>query len=210
MNSRLLVAMATVGLTVGAACGADEASRTGREATPTLTARAQAFREALTRGEYETARAMLAPGAQRWWGTREGDGEPWVIGPTGGGPWAEWDEHFRSEGEVVEWVESPSSATVVVRETNDYYRLLERGSVTNELTYYFDRQHRMEGLLIRGVGERPPGRTDEFLAWARHNEPEALKELMPNGEIDPSGDHPERFRRLLERWRQASGLAPIE
>jgi hypothetical protein len=33
---------------------------------------------------------------------------------------------------------------------------------------------------------------------------------MPGGEIDPAGDHPERFRRLLNRWRQASGLPMIE
>jgi hypothetical protein len=33
---------------------------------------------------------------------------------------------------------------------------------------------------------------------------------MPEGEIDPSGDHPGRFRRLLNSWRRAAGLEPIE
>lgn len=210
MKARLIFLVGIAGLTVGAGCGTDDTPRVSEERIPTLTERVQTFRDALSRGEHDRARALLAPGARRWWDKREGDGDPWTIGPSGMGPWAGWDEHFGSEGVVVDWIESDSSVTVVVRETNDYFRLLERGSVTNELTYYFDPQHRIEGLMIRGVGERPPGRTEEFLTWAENHEPETLSELMPGGEIDPSGDHPERFRRLLERWRLASGLAPIE
>jgi hypothetical protein len=45
---------------------------------------------------------------------------------------------------------------------------------------------------------------------AKAHAPAEPAALMRGGEIDPSGDHPERFRRLLERWRQASGLKPIE
>jgi hypothetical protein len=33
---------------------------------------------------------------------------------------------------------------------------------------------------------------------------------MDDDEVDPSGDHPQRFRRLLERWRQDAGLEPID
>lgn len=33
---------------------------------------------------------------------------------------------------------------------------------------------------------------------------------MPDGEIDPTADHPERFRTLLTEWRNAAGLPPIE
>ncbi|HUP48011.1 MAG TPA: hypothetical protein VNA04_04395 [Thermoanaerobaculia bacterium] len=111
---------------------------------------------------------------------------------------------------MLAWKEGSSFATAVVRESNDYFRLLERGAVTNEITYYFDEQGRIDGLLIRAAGERPPGRTAEFLAWARENDAEELAALMPDGEIDPSGDHPPRFRRLLERWRDAARLPPIE
>ncbi len=98
----------------------------------------------------------------------------------------------------------------VIRETNDYFRLLERGWVTNEVAYFFDDSGRINGLLIRAVGDRPPGKTEEFLAWTRVHDPEELATLVPGGEIDPSGDHPERFRRLLNRWRQESGLETIE
>lgn len=175
-----------------------------------MTHRSQEFRSLLERGEYAAARQMMAPDPRRWWEERVGEGVLWQIGPESPGPWAAWDEHFRSESELVEWKEDEGSATAVVRETNDYFRLLERGWVTNEITYFFDARGRIEGLLIRAAGERPPGKTEEFLAWARAHDAEELAALMPGGEIDPSGDHPERFRDLLERWRQASGRDPID
>lgn len=174
-----------------------------------LVAHAQRFRTLITKGHYAAARAMMADDARRWFEAREGEGRPWRPGPESG-PWSRWDEHFRSEGEIIEWRTEERSATAVVREINDYFRLLERGSMTNEITYFFDAEERIEGLLIAAAGERPPGRTEEFLAWAREHEPEELGALMPGGEIDPSGDHPRRFRALLNRWRVAAGLEPIE
>jgi len=176
---------------------------------PSLVARAQELRALLERGDFAAARARMAPDPRRWWGERVGAGEPWSVGPGPRGPWAAWDEEFRSRHEVVAWHEGERAATALVRESNDYFRLLERGSVTNALTYSFDDGGRIEGLVIRPAGERPPGRADEFLAWACANEPAELAALMPGGEIDPSGDHPGRFRRLLERWRSAAGLGPI-
>lgn len=177
---------------------------------PTLVARAQEFHSLVKRGQYETARAMMSENPRRWWENRDGEGKPWRIGLSTPGPWAAWDEHFRSQTSIVQWKEQSRSATAVVRETNDYFRLLERGWVTNEITYFFDESGRIDGLLIRAAGVRPAGRTDEFLAWARAHDLDELAALMPGGEIDPSADHPERFRRLLNRWRQASGLKPIE
>lgn len=177
--------------------------------TTSLVLKARAFRSRLREGDYDAARAMMAADSRRWWETREGAGGPWTVGPRSG-PWADWDQHFRSRTELVGWREEPDAATAVVRETNDYFTLLERGWVTNEITYYFDAEGRISGLLIRAVGERPPGRTDEFLAWAREHDPGELDALMPDGEIDPSGDHPERFRRLLNRWRRSAGLSMIE
>lgn len=172
--------------------------------------RAQHFRALVEQGDYAAAKDIIASDARRWWGERRGVGQPWKIGLQSPGPWAAWDEHFRSRKEIVQWTEGDDHATVLIRETNDYYRLLDRGSVLNEVTYFFDGSGRIDGLLIRGVGERPPGKTEEFLEWARENDPQELSALMPEGEIDPSGDHPERFRRLLNRWREANGLPAIE
>jgi hypothetical protein len=151
---------------------------------------------------------MMNDDARRWWERREGDGVPWRPGVRG--PWSGWDEHFHADGVVVQWKESDRAATATVRENNDYFRLLERGEMTNEVTYFFDAAGRIDGLLVRAAGERPPGKTEEFLAWAKVHAPDELTELMPRGEIDPSGDHPQRFRHLLNRWRRESGLAPIE
>lgn len=191
-------------------CVSDGSAGRRDGAAPSLVSRAREFRALVRAGEYDAARDLMAPDARRWWESRSGPGRPWKIGPKIRGPWANWDEHFRSEKELVGWKEGDRSATAVVRETNDYFRLLERGWVTNEIIYFFNDAGRIEGLLIRAAGERPPGRTDEFVAWARVHDPEELDVLMPGGEVDPSGDHPQRFRNLLNRWRRAAGLEPIE
>jgi hypothetical protein len=141
-----------------AGCGAPDSP-------DSLASRAQTFRELIDHERYGEARAMMADDPRRWFAPVEGEGQPWTIGP-GTGPWSRWDEHFRSEGDVVSWSEAHGSATVIVRETNDYFRLLERGPVTNEITYLFDEDARLRGLVIGAAGERPPGRTEEFLAWA--------------------------------------------
>lgn len=164
---------------------------------------AREFRALLDAGRYDDARAMMSASPRRWFNEREGEGRSWTVGARSG-PWAGWDEHFRSRKEEVEWLPGERSATVVMRETNDYFELLERGWVTNEIIYLFDDSDRIDGLLIRAVGDRPPGRTEEFLQWARAHDSEELDDLMPGGEIDPSAEHPPRFRVLLNRWRQAT------
>jgi hypothetical protein len=189
------------------AAGAGQAGGTASDSW--MVRRAQKFRTLVKSGEYDAARAMMSHDPRRWWGEREGDGSPWKLGPKHG-PWAAWDDHFHSQTKLVEWREEPGAAIIVQKETNDYFQLLERGWVTNEIVYYFDDHGKIDGWLVRAVGERPPGRTEEFLAWARENDPEELAALMPDGEVDPTGDHPERFRRLLNRWRDAAGLERIE
>jgi hypothetical protein len=171
---------------------------------------ARMFRDHVASGRFDQARAMMADRPRRWFDERRGDGQPWSIGPRSKGPWDAWDEHFRGQTETVRWIEGDGSATVVIRETNDYFRLLKRGWVTNEIIYFFDDSGSIEGLLIRATGERPSGRTDDFLEWARENDPQELEYLMPGGDIDPSGDRPERFRALLNRWRSSAELPVIQ
>ena len=170
---------------------------------------ARTYRAHVAAGRTERARAMLADGARTWFGDRTGEGRPLDPAPRTG-PWAAWDEFFGSTAEVVDPSAAPGSATLVTLETNDYYRLLERGPQRNSLTYFVDAQGRITGLRIASAGPRPMGRTEQFLAWARAKAPDEIAELMPNGEIDPRGDHPRRFRSLLERWRAESGLPAIE
>jgi hypothetical protein len=174
-------------------------------AAAALVERAQLFRSLLESGQLEAARAMMSSDPRRWWETRESEGIAWKVGAPG--PWAAWDEHFRATREIVGWREQERRASVVIRESNDYYRLLERGSLLNEITYFFDEAGKIEGLLIRGVGDRPAGKTEEFRAWARAHAADELEAVMPGGEVDPSD--PRRFRALLNRWRIASGREPI-
>lgn len=204
-----LSVLLTAGVLFAAGCGAGRAGSgdPGAEGDG-LVMCAQRFRALIEMERYAQARALMSEDPRRWFAPREGPGQPWEVGP-GAGPWSAWDEHFRSTGEVVAWHEEGNAAVAVVRETNDYFRLLERGHVTNRITYFFDDRGRIDGLLIDGVGERPSGRTEEFLAWAREHEREELEALMPDGEIDPSGDHALKFRALLERWRVAAGLEPL-
>lgn len=176
--------------------------------TVDLIEHAQRFRQLVASEQWEEARSMMSDDPRRWFESREGSGSVWTVGPEGG-PWSGWDDEFGSTSTVIEWSAGESSATVRVYEINDYFRLLERGAVTNENTYFFNSEGLIDGLLIRAAGERPPGRTREFLRWALENDPRELRELMPNGNIDPSGDHPRRFRILLERWREASGLPAL-
>ena len=170
---------------------------------------AQRFRRFVDSGDYAAARAMMAEDARRWFEQRQGPGQPWRIGPSATGPWTGWDDHFRSQRVEVGWRSEDRTAILTVRETNDYFRLLDRGWTTNETVYFFDAAGRIAGLVIRAVGDRPPGRTDDFMLWAREHEPEELEYLMPGGEVEPRGDRPERFRGLLNRWRHATGLPAI-
>ncbi len=171
----------------------------------------QQFRAPLRSGDYDAARAMMTPDPRRWFNERSGEGGPWRVGPGAKGPWARWDDYMGKQSEIIQWVEEERAAVCVYRETNDYFLLLDRGWVTNHTTYFFDERGRIEGILHAAApGPRPQGRTEEFLAWARANEPQELAALMPGGDVDPSGDHPRRFRAILERWRAAAGLGPIE
>ncbi len=170
---------------------------------------AQTFNARRRAGDYEAARAMMAEDPRRWYSERAGEGGPWTIGP-GSGRWAAWDDEFHSRSETIGWETGERTATRTGREINDYFRLLERGWVTNEIIYYFDPAGAIDGLLIRATGDRPPGRTNEFLAWAREHAPDELAYLRPDGDIDPTGDRARRHRALLVRWRREAGLDAIE
>jgi hypothetical protein len=192
-----------------AALGACHTSAPAPQTEPELDpiARVQAFRALRQAGDYDAARLLMSDDPRRWWGEREGAGSPWTLGTRG--RWADWDDHMQSTSEVLEWTAGDHSATLLAAESNDYYRLLERGPQKVSYTYYLDAAGLLTGYLIAAPGPRDPGRTDDYLAWAAANEPEELAYLRPNGEIDPTGDRAPRTRAQLTRWRTAEGLPPI-
>ena len=207
--TRFLASVERASGTAGAEARSVDSSRPAA-AGRALVEQASRFRSLVEQGDHVAARALMAPDARRWWDSRDGPGRPWVVDHGSPGPWAGWDRHFRSERVLAGWRVSGLSATAFILERNDFYRLLERAPPLNEVTYYFDAAGRIDGLLISSRGPRDPGRTEQFLEWARVHEPAELAVLMPNSEIDPSGDNPPRFRRLLNRWREATGRAPVE
>lgn len=174
-----------------------------------LVSRAEAFQNFSKDGQVDSARALMAPDARQWWNELKGEGVPWELSADALGPWALWDQKLNSQKTVLERTVDGNAVSVMVRETNDYFLLLERGWVVTEVKYFFDDAGRIEGRLIRATGQRPSGRTGGFLSWAQEHEPTEIAELMPGGQVDPSGDHPERFRALLLRWREDTGLPPI-
>ncbi|MCP5047711.1 MAG: hypothetical protein GY940_11105 [bacterium] len=205
----VILSFLATGLT-GDSGGNTKAAESQSLSSESLVQTAQAFRKLFKSKKYEQARTMMTHNPRRWFRKRQGPGRPWKIGPGAKGPWADWDEHFRSLSEVVKWLGGKNSATLVNRETNDYFRLLEQGWATVEIIYLFDNAGKIEGLLIRSGGDRLPGRSDEFLKWAKEHNPKEIEYLMPGGDIDPSGDRPKRFRALLNQWRKSAGLPVIE
>lgn len=173
-----------------------------------LVRRLENYQAAKKRGDYAAAGEHLAPDARIWFGKKEGPGRPLRAR---GGPWAEWDRFFRAESTREDVRVVGDTVTYISREMNDYYRLLDRRSTTARVTYYFDEDRRITGMLYAGLDvNRPPDRTAEFEAWAERNHPGALERLAPGGRINPTLENAKRWKRLLVEWRAQAGLPAIE
>lgn len=175
-----------------------------------LVDRAQEFRTHLELEHYDMASAMMASDARRWQGAREGDGRSWSVGADTPDAWAGWHDHFATTRTEFEWREEDQSAIARFEETSEYYQLLERPAATTEIGYYFNDDGLIDGLLIRQGDDTDQGLTDEFLSWARALDEHEIDHLMPGGQINPTGNHPPRFRALLDAWRADTGRSPIE
>jgi hypothetical protein len=181
----------------------------GEAETPELVKIVEAHKAAKRAGDYDRVRALQAKDARVWFEKKEGEGKPLQAG---GGPWSQWDRFFNATSEVVgEWEVGDHTASARISETNDYYRLLDRPASTYRATYYFDDDNRISGLLIDGSGEeRDPGRTDEFMAWAKENRPGLIEMLMPEGRMDPAPEKAKLWKQSLMEWRAEAELPPIE
>lgn len=171
---------------------------------------ANEFRAARERGDIDAARAMLSEDPRIWYEQRDGEGSPWNLE---GGRWKGWDDHFNSTSDVGAWHVEDDHLWAVVYEMNDYFRLCEAGPSAWKLTYFFDGDGHISGMMVSGApdehaGDR--GRRAEFDQWLKATHPEEYEVLRPDGSIDPTGDHPERTRDLLHEWRREIGLPTIE
>ena len=96
--------------------------------------------------------------------------------------------------------------SAVVHETNDYYKLLEWKPVPYRMTWWLDSNGRTREVLLQQLPGQATNRLAEFREWAASAHPGELADLMPNGQIDPTGDRPERWRALLTEWRISAGI----
>lgn len=173
-----------------------------------LSRRVQNFYAAKDRKDKEAARRFLAADARMWFNKKEGPGEPWSVS---GGTWDHWDTYFNGHTTYSEWKVEGNAVTATGVETNDYYRLLDWHPWPMKLTWWFNESGRMTGFLVQQVaGKGGTGsRLTEFTEWGKDHHPVALRYLMPKGDIDPSADRPERWRKLLVRWRNEVGLPAV-
>jgi len=145
----------------------------------------------------------LAPGARIWYEQKTGDGEPYGAA----GRWDHWDRYFHSRGRYSGWtVAGDGAISAVVHETNDYYGLLAWKPLPYRMTWWLDDGGRIRDVLLQQMPGKATNRLAEFRAWAAEAHPGELADLMPNGQIDPTGDRPERWHALLTEWRLSAGI----
>lgn len=162
------------------------------------------YRDAKKSGDYTLAGKQLAANARIWFDTKDGAGRPLRAR---GGPYKDWDKEFKSRSTREQERVIGQSVTYVSSEINDYYRLIERIPTKARITYYFNDEGKISGMLYQGLsprGTRPPDRYCEFKKWAAEHYPGLLDSdemKIPN--------NPKRWRALLTEFRQDQGLPPI-
>ncbi|MCW5911539.1 MAG: hypothetical protein KIT62_10715 [Cyclobacteriaceae bacterium] len=140
----------------------------------------------------------VAPGMRIWYTEKSGEGQKWNPNSA----WTKWDEYFKSEKSYGEFSTDSNSVSVIVMETNELFRLIERKPAPVQLTWWLNKENKIEGYLVKSLADAThTDRLDEFAAWARKNYPEELNYLMPGGNINPEEDRPGRWEKILKEWR---------
>ncbi len=165
-----------------------------------------AYHEAQERGDKSAAKNLFAQDSRIWYEKKEGPG---AKRNGGEGPWAEWDRYFKARAVYYEYRAEDATVAFRLLETNDFYRLIDRPPSRVQITYYFNREEKIDGTLVEAVESGAKDRMAEFKEWASRNRPEELKYLMPEGKIVPSLERARRWRAILDEWRAAAGLPPI-
>ena len=162
------------------------------------------FRAAKKAGDYALANTYLADNARIWFGSREGPGSPYTAK---GGPYKEWDKVFRSSSTRKKPRATRRQVSYISQESNDYYRLLERTMGPARITWFFNDDGKITGMLYEGLGgdaPRPPDRECEFERWVEERYPGLLESA--DMEIPKN---PTRWRELLIEWRADVDLPAV-
>ncbi len=176
------------------------------ESVHPLFAKLLGYREARKAHDTERIAGYLAEESRIWFDKKEGPGT--LRTSSGDGPWAEWDREMKSTSTTHEYKVNGNELVTVVSETNDYFKLLDRKPTPYLLTYWFDNDERIEGMLVSSLPKesKTKGRYDQFKKWADEHHPGVVDELQPQGKISPSKENAIRWRKLLIEWREAVGL----
>jgi len=167
------------------------------------------YRTAVQAGDFARVEALQAPNARVWFDEKTGEGR--ALDARGKGPWAQWDAFFRARSTAADYVVVDDAVRFTNRETNDWFRLIERESVPYFIFYFFDDEDRISGKLIQAIEglERAPDRLDEFKAWAAKKHPGLIEQLMPEKRIDPQLDKAQLWKQRLTEWRAEVGLPDV-
>jgi hypothetical protein len=169
----------------------------------------QKFRDARQRGDLAAARALMAPDARIWFDMeeRKGPGAPWTLEPD---DWDRWDTYFHSQTTYGDWKDLGDRVTATGHEINDFYRLTDWKPRPLAFTWWLDAEGKISGFMFHAIKDaKEESRFDDLKAWAQKTHPDELAYLMPKGRIDPSGDRPQRWKKLAIEWRKAAGLPVI-
>lgn len=166
-----------------------------------LVARVEAFCAARAAADTAALAALLADDSRVWYGSRDGDGVRRTI--DGRGAWSDWDREMFATVETDEFVVNGRTVSAYVRESNDYYRLLERAPSQLRVSYTFDADDRIAETLVEGRSSTVEDRLESFLAWAGAHHADELAVIRPGGRIAPSAENAKRWKALLRAWRQS-------
>jgi len=121
------------------------------------------------------------------------------------GPWAEWDEEFKSSSRFdILWSnDNLWSVSGVFFEDNEFYELIGKPPTKTTRTFWFnDKNLISEILIIWKPGQKTSA---DFLEpieeWALKNDSITISQLYPNQTIKPSKENAILWRKLIGSYR---------
>lgn len=169
--------------------------------------RVVSYLEARDRKDRDAQSEFYAKESRIWFGEKKGEGR---LRSSGKGPWSDWDDFFNSETAYLSFGVDGRTVAVVMLESNDFYKLIDRPASKIRVTYEFDPDGFVTGTVVQAIRDEPiVDRLDEFRAWAAAKHPERLAYLMPDDEISPELEKAKVWKQLLLEWRGDVGLPAV-
>jgi hypothetical protein len=161
----------------------------------------KAFLNAREKKDSTRYMALVSPHMRVWYEEKKGEGTKWSPRST----WAKWDDYFKPVKTYREFKQDSNAVSVIIVETNNFFKLIDRKPAPVRLTWWLNKEQKIEGYLVRSLADSThTDRLNEFAEWAKKNNPTELEYLMPGGSINPEGDRPQRWERVLLEWKKSN------